>query len=84
MVIAAGIYIMISLVVLLIILIFEIFTLKKKKRKKSSKLATFAMILVILGIIFGDNRLIGYGFIGVGVILSVIDIIKNLKKKVTL
>ena len=39
------------------------------------------MSLVVLGIIFGDDRLIGYSFIGAGVLLSVIDIIKNLKKK---
>jgi len=41
-----------------------------------------AMSLVVLGIIFGsDNRLIGYSFFGAGVILSVIDIIKNRKTK---
>ena len=41
----------------------------------------FGMILVALGIVFGDDPLIGYGFIGVGGILAVVDIIKNLKKK---
>lgn len=74
-------YIMTSLAILVIIILLEILTLKKKKRKKSSKLATFAMTLVVVGIIFGDNPLIGYFFIGVGVILGVIDIIKNLEKK---
>jgi len=40
------------------------------------------MALVVLGIIFGvSDRLIGYSFIGAGVLLSVIDIIKNLKNK---
>ena len=41
----------------------------------------FGMILVALGIVFGDDPLIGYGFIGVSGILAVVDIIKNLKKK---
>ena len=81
MVNASVTYIMMTLVILAIILILEIFMLKKKKRKKSSKLATLAMTLVVLGIIFGDDPIIGYGFIGIGVILGIIDIIKNIKKK---
>ena len=40
------------------------------------------MTLVVRGIIFGNtDRLIGYSFIGVGVLLSIIDIIRNLKNK---
>jgi hypothetical protein len=72
---------MLSLIILAIILILEIFTLKKKKLKKSSKLATSAMTLIVLGIIFGEDRLIGYSLIGVGILLSIIDLIKNLKRK---
>lgn len=78
---ASVIYIMLSLIILAIILILEIFTLKKKKLKKSSKLATSAMTLIVLGIIFGEDRLIGYSLIGVGILLSIIDLIKNLKRK---
>lgn len=81
MVDASAIYIMITLAILAIILVLEIFTLKMKKRKKSSKLATLAMALVVLGIIFGEDRLTGYAFIAVGVLLSAIDIIRNFKKK---
>jgi len=77
----SQIYIAISIAVLAIIAILVIFTTRKKKRKQLSKLAMFAMSLVILGIVFGDNRLIGYGFIGAGVLLSMIDIIKSLKNK---
>ena len=80
---APEIYIAISVVVLAVIAVFVIYTMKKKKkRKQPSKLAMFGMSLVVLGIIFGvSDRFIGYSFIGAGVILSVIDIIKNLKKK---
>jgi hypothetical protein len=35
------------------------------------------MCLVVLGIIFGDDRRIGYPLIGVGVLLSVIEAIRN-------
>ena len=76
------IYIAISVVVLAFIAILVNFTIKKKKQKQPSKLATLGMTLVVLGIIFGvSDRLIGYSFIGAGVLLSVIDIIKNLKNK---
>jgi len=79
--ITTAVYIMLTLVVLIIVLLLEIFTLKKKKLKRSSRLATSAMMLIVLGIVFGDNRLIGYGLIGAGVLLSVLDIVKTLEKK---
>jgi hypothetical protein len=51
-----------------------------KARKQPSKLTMFGMSLIVLGIVFGDDRLIGYSFIGAGVLLSVIDAIKNRSK----
>jgi hypothetical protein len=75
------IYIAISVVALAIIAIFVIYIMKKKPQKQPSKLAILGMLLVVIGIVFGDDRLIGYGLIGAGVLLAVIDIIKNLKKK---
>ncbi len=47
---------------------------------KPSNLVTIGMSLVVLGIIFGDDRLIGYSFIGVGILLSVVDAIRKRKK----
>ena len=68
---------LISIVVLLCIL-----REKGKQVRKPSNLAMLGMTLVVLGIIFGNgDRLIGYSFIGVGVLLSIIDIIRNLKNK---
>jgi hypothetical protein len=40
-----------------------------------------SFVFVIAGIVFGDDRLIGYGLIGVGIILAVVDIIMKSKKK---
>ncbi len=76
-----GIWIAVSIVALVIIAIFVIYTYKGKKKKELSKLAMLGMTLIILGIIFGDGRLIGYGFIGTGVLLAVIDIIQKSRKK---
>lgn len=78
----SQIYIIISIVVLAIVAILVNFTIKKKKQKQPSKLAMLGMTLVVLGIIFGvSDRLIGYSFLGAGVLLSVIDILKNLQNK---
>jgi len=48
---------------------------------KSQELTTLGGTLVILGIIFGEDRLIGYSFIGAGVLLSVISLITRGKKE---
>ena len=43
----------------------------------SQEFMTLGSSLVILGIIFSGDRLIGYSFIGVGVLLSIISIVKS-------
>ena len=50
------------------------------KRMRSQELVTLGSTLVVLGIIFGEGRLIGCSFIGVGVLLSVISVIKSRRK----
>ena len=49
--------------------------------KKNQKLTTLGNTLVVLGIVFGTERLIGYSFIGAGVLLSVISMIKSRRKE---
>ena len=75
------IYIAISIVILAIIALLIFFVSKNKKGKKLTPLAGLAFGFILAGIIFGDDRLIGYSLIGVGVILSIIDIFKKLKSK---
>ena len=76
----SEIYILISIIILAIIAIIVILR-RKKERKPLSKLAVFAFLFIIAGIVFGDNRLIGYSLMGAGVILAIIDIIKQSRKK---
>jgi hypothetical protein len=80
MVSAPVIYIGISILVLAIIWVILIYTGKVKPKKKFSKIAQIAIFLVIAGTIFSDNPWLGYGLIGAGVALSIIDIIRNRKK----
>ena len=78
---SSQIYIAISIVVLAAIAILVFFVNKNKKDKRLTPLAGLAFGFVLAGIIFGDDRLIGYSLIGVGVIIAVVDIIKKLKSK---
>ncbi len=47
---------------------------------KKQELVALGNTLVILGIVFGSDRLIGYPLIGAGVLLSIISAVKSRKK----
>ena len=72
------IYILIAVVMLAIIAVVVALR-RKKEQKLLSKLAALAFGFVIAGIIFGDNQLVGYSLMGIGVILAIIDITKKSK-----
>jgi len=79
MVFMEPLWIAISISALVVIVVLLLIA-RGKQYRKPSNLAILGMSLVVLGIIFGDDRLIGYSFIGVGVLLSVIDAIRNRKQ----
>ncbi len=56
-----------------------IFRLRSRRKgfKEADALQTLSITLVVLGIIFGDDHLIGYSFIGVGVLLSIISVVSR-------
>jgi hypothetical protein len=56
-------------------------TRKKERTREDYALLTLGPTLVVLGIIFGDDPLIGYSFIGVGVLLSIISAIRSRSKR---
>jgi len=72
-------WIAISIIALVVIVVLLLIA-RGKQYYKPSNLAILGMSFVVLGIIFGDDRLIGYSFIGIGVLLSVIDAIRNRKQ----
>ena len=71
--IAIGAAVILAAVILL--------TRKKERAREDYALLTLGPTLVVLGIIFGDDPLIGYSFIGVGVLLSIISAIKGRSKR---
>ena len=75
----SQLYILISILALAIIMLTLVLA-GKKTQKPLSALTALAFGFVLVGIIFGENPLVGYSFMGIGVILAVIDAIKKPKK----
>jgi lysylphosphatidylglycerol synthetase-like protein (DUF2156 family) len=70
------VWISISMVALVVIVVLLLIA-RGRQYQQPSNLAILGISLVVLGIIFSDDRRIGYSLIGVGVLLSVIDAIRN-------
>jgi hypothetical protein len=77
----AQIYILIAIIVLAIIFLIRYFLFKKREVKRLSPLTSLAYGFVLAGIFVGSNRVWGYSLIGIGVILAIIDILKEMKVK---
>jgi drug/metabolite transporter (DMT)-like permease len=71
---ASQTYIAVAIMVLVVIAGFLYFT-RGKTGKRLTPLAGLAFAFVLAGIILGQESLLGYGLIGIGVILAVMDII---------
>ena len=74
-------FIALSLIILGIIGILLMIARKKRTEQQLSPMSLMAMVFIILGIVFGSDRLIGYSFLGAGVIVAVFDAVKNRKRK---
>jgi len=77
----SQIWIAISIVVLAVVALVVFFVSKNRKENRLTSLAGLAFGFVLAGILFGDDRLIGYGLMGVGVIQAVIDMFRRLKSQ---
>ena len=74
-------WIAISIIALVVIMVLLLISRRKSNQIiNPSNLLVLGMSFVVLGIIFGDERVLGYSFIGIGVLLSVIDAIRNRKQ----
>jgi hypothetical protein len=78
---ASQIYAAVAVVALAIIALLVFFANKDKKEKSLTPLAGLAFGFIVAGIVFGNDRIIGYILIGIGVILSIADIFMRSKKK---
>ncbi len=62
-----------SVIVFLLVVALVFWVRTTGRQNRITPLAGLAFAFVVAGIIFGDNRLIGYGLMGVGVVLAVVD-----------
>ena len=53
---------------------------EKGQRSRLTPLASLAFAFIVSGILFGEERIIGYSLMGVGVVLAIVDIIIRAKK----
>ena len=77
----SRIFIAVSIAVLAIVALLVFFIAKSQKEKRLTPLASLAFGFVLAGILFGEDRFIGCGLLGVGVILSVIDMFRLAKSR---
>lgn len=66
-------FILIACAVLLIILALVLLFGKQKEKKRLTPLASLAFACMIAGIVFGENKILGYGLMALGVILAIVD-----------
>jgi len=77
----SQIWIAVSIVVLAIVALLVFFVGKGKKENRLTPLASLAFACILAGVIFGDDRLIGYSLLGAGVILAVFDMFNRSRSK---
>lgn len=71
----SAVYVAIAVAALAVVFAVVWFGGGAKRAKRLTPLAGLAFGFVIAGIVFGDNRLIGYSLMGVGVTLAILDIL---------
>lgn len=76
----SQIFIVVSVVVLAVIALLVFFVRKNEGQNRLSPLASLAFGFTIAGILFGDNRLVSYGLMAIGVVLAVVDIFNRSKR----
>ena len=75
-------YISIALVVLLAVAPILLYMRATRGHPKLTPNAGLAFGLLVAGIVFGENRWLGYGLIGAGVVLAVVDTVNKLRQKI--
>ncbi len=81
-----GLFILVSVVIAIVIIALFVLMLIRQKQNKDTDskaltpLTGLAFACIVAGIMFGDERWLGYGLMGVGVVLAVIDAVIKFKK----
>ena len=79
--ITSQILIAVSIIALAIVAFLIFFVSKNRKENRLTPLASLAFTCTVLGIVFSEDKLIGYGLMGVGVLLAVVDMVNRSRQK---
>ena len=74
-------YVAISIAVLAVVAILAFLVRGKRAENRITPLAGLAFAFVMAGILFGEDRLVGYGLMGIGIVLAVGDIWNRSRSK---
>jgi hypothetical protein len=74
-------YVAISIVVLAVVAILVFLVHGKRAENRITPLAGMAFAIVLAGILFGEDRLVGYALMGIGIVLAVADIVNRSRSK---
>jgi hypothetical protein len=78
---SSTIYILVSILALAIVALLIFVFRGENNKNKLTPLAGLAFSFIVSGIIFGESRLVGYSLMGVGLVLAVIDIFVEKRKR---
>lgn len=67
--------------VAVIVLVLAVIGLVVGKRRKGKALTGLALAFVLAGLIFAENRVVGYALLGIGVVLAVVDMVRKFRGK---
>lgn len=72
------VYLVLAALVLLAVVAAGVLTYRRGRgAQRLTPLGGLALAFVVAGIVFGENRLIGYGLMAVGIVLAVLDIVRK-------
>jgi len=77
----SQIFIAVFVITLAIVALLVFFVSKNRKENRLTPLASLAFTFTVLGIVFSDDRLIGYSLMSAGVLLAVVDMYNRSKQK---
>ena len=77
----SQIYIVVTIVAFAVIAILVLFGNKGKTQQRLTPLASLAFLFTLAGLFFGDNPFVGFGLIGIGMILAIVDMANKAKTR---
>ncbi len=75
------VFVVISIVVLAVVAVLVFLVRGKQAENRITPLAGLAFAFAVAGIILGEERLIGYGLMGIGIVLAMADIWNRSRSK---